>query len=1209
MKNLRFIFAVLALVFSLALVERNYAATFTVTNTNDSGAGSLRQAVADANVNNQNDTIVFDAAIFSTPQTITLTSGQIVILPDRAVGISKTLTINGPGANLLSISGGGNSRIFAIDTYTIIDGVKLTGGIGQENGLNPNLASIGGAIIMEGGTFDQQELQNLVLKNSIVSGNSTNSYGGSGGGLYLVGKVTIINSTISNNTSSTYGGGISSNSTLTIINSTISGNTAPLAGGIITSGTDVYMVNSTVAFNNGTGLWLSVVINSYPVLYARNSIVSDNTPSVNLGPDVHGRYNSRGNNIIGNTDGMFNQASSPTDQLNVDPQLAPQLSDNGGVTPTHAILNASSPAVDRGNDCVLIATASGGCLDVPVSLDQRGVARPQDGNGDGNPVTDIGAYEFAGPTGSPAPGVADLQAASDSGVSSTDNITNSLSLTLDIGSVTPGATVQLYRNGSLVDSVVASATSVTLTDNSVPAGGGVFSYSSRQVVNGEPSLFSAWLTVNVDRTAPAVAVNTYQQFDPTTAQPLSFSAVFNEPVTGFEAADISFAGSTAGTANANVVIGGTNPNYTFTVSGIFPDGTIVASLPASKAQDLAGNDNAASTSTDNSVTLDNTMPAVTINQAAAQADPTRSTPLNFAVVFSEPVTGFTNADVIVSGSNANVGTASITVTGSGTTYNVAVSNVSSNGGTVSASVRPQAAVDLAGNQSAASTSTDNTVTFDNASPTVTINQAAGQADPTNALPVNYTVVFSEPVTGFNAASDISFTGSSVSTTQATITITGSGTTYNVAIGGTIVSNGGLLAVRVNASAAQDALGNLNFQSTSTDNTVRIDNVSPSVTINQAIGQTDPASTQPVSFTVVFSELVTGLSSADISLAGSTANVSSAVINVTGSGSVYTVSVGNVTSGGQVRASVVAGAATDAVGNPTFASTSSDNSVTVRVVNRSFLFDFDGDRKTDISIFRPAAGEWWYTRSSDNQGAVLQFGSSTDKLVPTDFTGDGKTDIAVWRESSGEWFILRSEDYSYYTIAFGAAGDIPAVGDYDGDGKSDLAVFRPSDTLWYIQLSSGGYSIRQFGQAGDQPVVGDYDGDGKTDIAIYRPSVGEWWYTRSSDGEVAVVRFGTATDKTVPGDYTGDGKTDIAFWRGATGEWFILRSEDGTFYSVPFGAAGDVPAPGDYDGDGKFDTAVFRPGDTTWYIQASTAGTLIAVFGAAGDIPVPSAFVR
>jgi uncharacterized protein (DUF2141 family) len=269
------------------------------------------------------------------------------------------------------------------------------------------------------------------------------------------------------------------------------------------------------------------------------------------------------------------------------------------------------------------------------------------------------------------------------------------------------------------------------------------------------------------------------------------------------------------------------------------------------------------------------------------------------------------------------------------------------------------------------------------------------------------------------------------------------------------------------------------------------------------------------------------------------------------------------------------------------------------------FDFDGDGKTDISIFRPPVGEWWINRSASNQTVAAQFGNSDDKIVPADYTGDGKTDIAIWRPGSGEWFILRSEDASYYSLPFGAAGDIPAPADYDGDAKADNAVFRPSSGTWYISKSSGGTDIVAFGRTGDIPVVGDYDGDAKADISIFRASNGEWWLNRSTAGVVAAT-FGVSTDIPVPDDYSGDAKTDIAFWRPASGEWFVLRSEDASYYSVPFGASGDVPAPGDFDGDGKADPAVFRSG--VWYLQQSASGVLIQQFGLANDKPVPSAFL-
>jgi hypothetical protein len=285
--------------------------------------------------------------------------------------------------------------------------------------------------------------------------------------------------------------------------------------------------------------------------------------------------------------------------------------------------------------------------------------------------------------------------------------------------------------------------------------------------------------------------------------------------------------------------------------------------------------------------------------------------------------------------------------------------------------------------------------------------------------------------------------------------------------------------------------------------------------------------------------------------------------------------------------------------------------TVQSVGSRAPFDFDGDAKTDVSIFRPSDATWWHQRSSDTQVRAVQFGNGTDKVAASDFTGDGKTDTAFFRPSTGEWFVLRSEDESFFAFRFGTNGDIPMPADFDGDGKADPAVFRPSQGVWFILRSSDGQTtITQFGANGDQPVAADYDGDGKDDLAIIRRNAGnlEWWIQRSSAGLSAVV-FGLTDDEAVPGDYTGDGKTDVAVWRRSNGTWFVLKSEDLSLFALPFGQNGDVPVPGDYDGDGKTDTAVFRPSSASWFINRSTQGVQFVGFGLATDQPVPNAFVR
>ena len=267
------------------------------------------------------------------------------------------------------------------------------------------------------------------------------------------------------------------------------------------------------------------------------------------------------------------------------------------------------------------------------------------------------------------------------------------------------------------------------------------------------------------------------------------------------------------------------------------------------------------------------------------------------------------------------------------------------------------------------------------------------------------------------------------------------------------------------------------------------------------------------------------------------------------------------------------------------------------------FDFDGDGKADVSVFRPSTGVWFTsTNPALNYGAIL-FGISTDKLVPADYDGDGRTDVAVYR--NGTWYLQRSQA-GFTGVSFGFATDIPVPADYDGDGKADVAVFRPSNGTWYLLKSLEGYAAVPFGDANDKPVPADYDGDGRANVAVFRPSNGYWFTSTNPAINYGAVLFGTAEDKPVPADYDGDGRIDIAVFRPSNGTWYLNRSRDG-FAGITFGLGTDLPVAADYDGDGKADVAVFRNG--TWYLNRTTQGFSAVAFGLSDDKPVPNAFVR
>ncbi len=273
-------------------------------------------------------------------------------------------------------------------------------------------------------------------------------------------------------------------------------------------------------------------------------------------------------------------------------------------------------------------------------------------------------------------------------------------------------------------------------------------------------------------------------------------------------------------------------------------------------------------------------------------------------------------------------------------------------------------------------------------------------------------------------------------------------------------------------------------------------------------------------------------------------------------------------------------------------------------NQRTLFDYDNDRKADVSVFRPSNLNW-YLQQSTNGFFQLQFGSSGDTMAPADYDGDGKTDIAIYRPSSGQWWIRKSSDSSVIAYQFGAASDLTVQGDYTGDGKADVAFWRPSTGEWFILRSEDlSFYAAPFGTSGDIPAPGDYDGDGKFDLAVFRPSTATWYIQQSTAGTL-ITQFGATGDKVTPADYDGDGKTDIAVWRPSTGVWYIRNSSGGPLTVLGYGQTNDVPVPADYDGDGKASIAVWRPSNGRWYIN--NAGEIL--FGSSGDIPTPSTYVR
>ena len=374
-KNL-FLLTVLA-IFSFPAAQ---AATLTVTNLDDNGPGSLRQAILSANAAPGADTIVFQAGLSGT---ITIANSNS---PSGAMKITDSLTINGPGANVLAISGNYTSGIFSIDAYqkTIaINGLTLKEGNGS--------GGSGGALY--------NDYTTLMISNSILSGNT----GRNGGGIYSDGgAVTITNSTLSGNSSLCGSGIYTSRGTLAVTNSTLSGNSATLGtwscdgygGGIYNDGSTLTVINSTLSGNsaeyNGGGICFS----QYGTLKIGNSIVVGNAAPAGIDVFMGQRttFISKGYNLF-SQNGLIGATPAYNDLTltgAIGTAIGP-LADNGGPTKTHLPVTGSL-AIDHGDNAL---------IPVDITTDQRGSGYPRIVGG----TVDIGAVEV-GSSAPPATGAA-----------------------------------------------------------------------------------------------------------------------------------------------------------------------------------------------------------------------------------------------------------------------------------------------------------------------------------------------------------------------------------------------------------------------------------------------------------------------------------------------------------------------------------------------------------------------------------------------------------------------------------------------------------------------------------------------------------------------------------------------------------------------------------------------------------------------------------
>ncbi len=232
-------------------------------------------------------------------------------------------------------------------------------------------------------------------------------------------------------------------------------------------------------------------------------------------------------------------------------------------------------------------------------------------------------------------------------------------------------------------------------------------------------------------------------------------------------------------------------------------------------------------------------------------------------------------------------------------------------------------------------------------------------------------------------------------------------------------------------------------------------------------------------------------------------------------------------------------------------------------------------------------------------------------TPLDFDASGHAEMAVFRPTTSAWYAAGAGG-TLLLPTFGAKGltDIPVSGDFDGTGRAEQAIYRPATGQWYALGPSGGHLLGTFGGPNDIPVPGNYDGTGRAELAVFRPSTSQWFVLGPTGGRL-LATFGAPNlaDIPVSGDFDGVGHAEPAVFRVATAEWFVL-GPNGSHSLGKFGGTNllSIPVPGDYDGIGKAEPAVFMQATSQWFALGPNGGHLVGIFGAPNltDVPLEGA---